>query len=79
LYLKVGEKTFFQILRTYLEQHRFGLASNEDFLKAVNEVSGAEARALVERWLFDDVVPDFPELGLKASDPQFALGADFKP
>jgi aminopeptidase N len=78
LYLKVGDKTFFQTLRTYLEQHRFGLATNEDFLKAVNEVSGAEARALFERWLFDDVVPDFPELGLKAGDPQFALGADFK-
>lgn len=76
LYLKVGDKTFFQILRDYLERHRFALATNEDFLKVVGEISGADARALVERWLFDDVVPDFPELGLKASEVQ--LGADFK-
>jgi aminopeptidase N len=76
LYLKVGEETFFKILRTYLERHRFANATNEDFLKVVAELGGAEARALTERWLFDERVPDFPELGIKAED--YKLGADFK-
>jgi aminopeptidase N len=76
LYLKVGEDTFFKILRTYLERHHFANATNEDFLRVVAELGGADARALTERWLFDERVPDFPELGVKAED--FKLGADFK-
>jgi aminopeptidase N len=77
LYLKVGEETFFKILRTYLERHRFANATNEDFLKVVAELGGADARALTERWLFDERLPDFPELGIKAED--YKLGADFQP
>ena len=76
LYLKVGEETFFKILRTYLDRHRFANATNEDFLKVVAELGGADARALTERWLFDERLPDFPELGIKAED--YKLGADFK-
>jgi aminopeptidase N len=76
LYLKIGEETFFKILRTYLERHRFAYATNEDFLKVVAELGGADARALTERWLFDERLPDFPELGIKADD--YKLGADFK-
>ena len=76
LYLKVGEETFFKILRTYLDRHRFANATNEDFLKVVAELGGSEARALTERWLFDERLPDFPELGIKAED--YKLGADFK-
>jgi aminopeptidase N len=78
LKLKVGDATFWKILRTYLERNRFKTATNEDFLKVVAELGGADARALTERWLFDDRVPDFPELGLKA-EGGFPLGADFKP
>ncbi len=77
LNLKVGDESFFKILRTYLERHRFGTATNEDFLAVVAEIGGADARALTEHWLFDDVVPDFPELTLSAK--LFPLGADFKP
>jgi aminopeptidase N len=78
LKLKVGDATFWKILRTYLERNRFKTATNEDFLKVVAELGGADARALTERWLFDDRVPDFPELGLKA-EGSYPLGADFKP
>ena len=78
LKLKVGDATFFSILRTFLERHQYSTASNEDFLKVVAELGGADARALTERWLFDDRVPDLPELGLKA-DSSYPLGADFKP
>ena len=77
LYLKVGEESFFKILRTYLKRHRFANATNEDFLKVVAELGGADARTLTERWLFDERLPDFPELGIKAED--YELGADFQP
>jgi aminopeptidase N len=58
LKLKVGDTTFWKILRTYLERNRFKTATNEDFLKVVAEIGGADARALTERRLFDDRVPD---------------------
>jgi aminopeptidase N len=73
---KVGEASFFQMMRTFLERHKFATANNEDFLAVVAELGGAEARALLERWLFDEQVPDFPELGLAPKD--YLLGADLK-
>jgi hypothetical protein len=77
LYLKVGEARFLNILRSFLNEHRFATATNQDFLRVVGELGGAEARGLTERWLFDARVPNFPELGLKPG--AFKLGADFKP
>ncbi len=77
LKLSVGDATFFKILRTYLDRHRFATATNQDFLAVVAELGGEDARALTQRWVFDERVPNLPELGLKAED--FQLGADFKP
>ena len=74
---RIGEASFFKVLRTYLERHRFATATNEDFLSVVSELGGASAGTLARSWLFDDRVPDLPELGLKADDVR--LGADFKP
>ena len=73
---KVGDPTFWKILHTFLERHRFGTANNEDFLTVVEELGGADARTLTESWLFDEQLPAFPELGLKPAD--YPLGADFK-
>jgi hypothetical protein len=45
-------------------------------LKLTQERGGAEARALLERWLFEERAPDLPDLGLYTKD--YVLGADFK-
>ncbi len=73
---KIGEDAFWKLLRDFLEKNKFSNVSNKDWLDFVEANVGKEARTLQERWLFDNVAPDFPELGLKAAD--FKLGADFK-
>jgi hypothetical protein len=47
-----------------------------DWLEHIASNSGQAVRDWQERWLFDDLPPEFPELGLKPTD--FPLGADFK-
>ncbi len=76
LRLKTGDELFFKILRTYLERYKFSNAFNQDFVNIVNELAGEQVKAFLESWLYDDRVPDFPEMGLYAKD--FGLGADFK-
>ncbi|NJK44646.1 MAG: M1 family metallopeptidase [Pleurocapsa sp. SU_196_0] len=73
---RIGETAFWKLLRAYLEKYKFGNASNEDFFALTGELSGAGAKAFLERWVNDATTPDLPELGLNASD--FKLGAVFR-
>ena len=45
---QVGDDDFFEILRTWIDEHRDGTASTEDFIALAEEVSGDE---------LDDAVP----------------------
>jgi aminopeptidase N len=76
LKLKTGDELFYKILRTYLERYKFSNAFNQDFVNIVNELAGEKIKTFLESWLYDESVPDFPEMGLYAKD--FQLGADFK-
>ena len=76
LRLKTGDELFFKILRTYLERYKFSNATNQDFVNIVNELAGTNTKAFLESWLYDDNVPNFPEMNLYTKD--FQLGADFK-
>ncbi len=76
LKLKTGEELFYKFLRTYLERYKFSNAFNQDFVNIVNELAGEKVKIFLESWLYDDNVPDFPEMDLYAKD--FQLGADFK-
>ncbi len=76
LRLKTGDELFYKILRTYLERYKFSNAFNQDFVNIVNELAGEKVKVFLESWLYNDHVPDFPEMGLYAKD--FQLGADFK-
>jgi aminopeptidase N len=73
---KLGDEAFWALLRAFLEKYKFSNASVTDFLNLTEERGGKEARALLERWLFDERAPDLPELNLYAKD--HTLGADFK-
>lgn len=60
LRLKVGDETFFNILRTYLERYRYGNAGTEEFIAVAEEVSGQELSAFFDSWLMQTDLPDFP-------------------
>jgi aminopeptidase N len=77
LRLRIGDDRFWKLVRSFLDAHRFGNASNQDWLEHVQVQTDAATRSFHEHWLMDDRVPDFPELGLKAADYQ--IGSDLKP
>ena len=58
----VGDATFFQILRAYYERYQNSNATTDDFIAVAEEVSGQEVDALFQAWLYDEAVPDVPEL-----------------
>ena len=44
---QVGDDAFFEILRTWIDDHRDGTASTEDFIALAEEVSGERPRRAV--------------------------------
>jgi hypothetical protein len=48
---EVGDASFWEILRTYFARNRYGVATPEDWLAAVEAVTGDEHRAIYERWI----------------------------
>jgi aminopeptidase N len=57
---QVGDAEFFEILRTWVDDHRDSTASTEDLIALAEQVSGDELSALFDEWLFAD---ELPELG----------------
>jgi aminopeptidase N len=66
LRLKVGDETFFGILRTYVERYQYGNASTADFIALAEELSGEDLQPLFDDWLYSGGVPPVPEMGLGA-------------
>jgi aminopeptidase N len=64
LRLRIGDETFFQILRTYTERFRYGNASTADFIAVTEEVSGQDLGEFFDAWLYDPEIPAIPEMGL---------------
>ena len=62
LRLAVGDETFFTILRTYYARYQGSNATTDDFIAVAEEVSGQELSTLFQAWLYDEAVPDVPEL-----------------
>ena len=48
---EVGEENLWAILQTYFARHRYGVATPEGWLAAVEAVTGDEQRALYEQWI----------------------------
>lgn len=64
LRLAVGDDAFFAILRAYYERFRDGNVSTADFIAVAEDVSGQPLDDLFDAWLYDERIPDIPELGL---------------
>lgn len=61
---RVGDKAFFDILRAYTDRYQSSMASTQDFIAVAKEVSGQDLGEFFQGWLYDERVPDLPELGL---------------
>lgn len=60
----LGDASFFALLRTWHDTHRYGNVTTADFLSLVEETGGTPARELVESWLYDTLPPPMPERDL---------------
>lgn len=60
----LGDASFFALLRTWHDTHRYGNVTTADFLSLVEETGGTPARELVESWLYDALPPPMPERDL---------------
>ena len=61
----LGDDTFFELLRRWVADHRFGVVTTADFEATVAEVSGSAHDELLGRWLRDPALPPLSTGGLR--------------
>jgi hypothetical protein len=64
LRIKVGDTTFFNILRAYFKRYKNAHANSIDFEAIATEVSGENLDDFFKAWLEDKLIPDIPKYGL---------------
>jgi aminopeptidase N len=62
LRLAVGDDDFFEILRTWVADHRYGNAGTEQFTALAEKISGKDLDALFQAWLYTPSKPVLPAL-----------------
>jgi aminopeptidase N len=53
----VGDAAFFEVLRSWVDEHRFDDAATADLIALAERVSGQELDALFDAWLYGDELP----------------------
>jgi aminopeptidase N len=56
----VGDTTFFEILRTILDRHRYGSISSAEFEQIAAEVSGRDLHQFFADYLYGTARPPLP-------------------
>lgn len=65
LRLHIGDDAFFELLLEYAARYKYGNVTTQDFIDLTVEISGDETAAeLLNAWLYEDAVPDVPQMGL---------------
>ncbi len=64
LRLKLGDETFFNILKTFASTYKYKVIKTSDFIATAEEVSGQQLDEFFDAWLYKEAVPDIPELHL---------------
>lgn len=54
---EVGDDSFLRLLRTWVERHRYGSATTDDFIALASEVAGRDLGPLLHRWLDGTELP----------------------
>ncbi|MEU8245300.1 M1 family metallopeptidase [Nonomuraea sp. NPDC048916] len=49
---EIGDETFFKLLKTWTEQHKYGNATTPEFIALAQRLSGKDLQALFDAWLF---------------------------
>ncbi len=62
LRLRVGDQTFFHILRVYAARYRYAIACSVDFIAVADRISGQNLTAFFHRWLYAPAAPAMPRL-----------------
>ena len=60
LRLHTTDDTFYKILRTHYDRSAGSDTNTDEFLRIVDEFVGPDAVDLVESWLYDEALPEFP-------------------
>ncbi|MBZ0306835.1 MAG: hypothetical protein K8I82_12270, partial [Anaerolineae bacterium] len=55
-------------LRTYHDRFKYGNVTTEDFIGVAEELSGLELDEFFQTWLYEENIPDIPELDLFRED-----------
>lgn len=58
----IGDDAFFRVLRTWIDEHRYGVASTADFAALAERISGRPLGGLFQRWLYTPGLPQLPSL-----------------
>jgi aminopeptidase N len=64
LRVKLGDETFFKVMKTYASDFAGKNATTVDFTALAETVSGQDLKAFFQRWLYDQPLPPLSELGL---------------
>ena len=62
--MRVGDETFFEILRTYSDQYAYDVATTDDFIALAEEISEQDLTAFFDAWLYQPELPPIPEMNL---------------
>jgi len=57
LFQKVGDSTFFEILRSWYEDNTYGNVSTEDFIALAEQKSGLDLGDFFQAWLYEEGRP----------------------
>ena len=57
LRVKIGDEPFFRLLRTWVADHRYGLADTDDFTTLAEKISGQDLTEFFNVWLFTPTKP----------------------
>ncbi len=61
---EIGDGAFFSALRSFAGEFQYGNATTEDFIAIAEREGGRELDEFFADWLFEEVMPPIPELGL---------------
>lgn len=54
---RIGDDSFFRLLRSWVDEHQGGTASTDDFVRLAEKVSGQSLDDLFDSWVYDPVSP----------------------
>ena len=71
----MGDEVFFALLRTWVDENRYGVVTTADFEASVLDVTGHAHADLLDGWLRETALPELPARFESPTDPAALLRA----